>query len=472
MKHRLLLNACLIITCMPFISNSMEKEKEKTGNEIHPSRILHQKIQKYQLTILEAICNRDQNYLRTALKNSRIDLGDEMLGALLNNPLDAYIDSKTDKLLTEFHNARALFNKIEKGERNLGAITSLGFAVYNSPDTPEPSDYIIIDQLIDAGGSLNLSRSQSRLTPLHIAIKYKPEYINHLIQKGALVDGDDHHPRPLFTACSPSSPVASFHCLLEAGCSVAIKGRLYGLTPLHVCCQNGSSDSSAYAKSALLINAHKALIETPDIEGATPIFYAARANSPSLIGLLLKYNANVKKKTKSNYGIIDYLDPDDPKPNTVTAQVASLLLRSGTPYPRSEKHKPLIDLALTQDLADSNKFYKECITALVHNNTQEAIKLIKKVKISKLNEEGKYGLTPLHMAVIRSNHDAVIALLVRYGENSFTINNKIIPIVSDLFANPLDINSIDEGKRTPLAWAIRLGETEIAQTLKSAGAIE
>src|ERR1700733_5323794 len=447
---------------------SMEKEIAKKQNQlISPQEANEHHLKQLQLPLIEAICSNDPSQTWTAIDNIAKQLDSEHL---LNSKLTQYIPY--EELPSAGTNAQKVFAKLnnvrDQEKQDIETMTPLGFTVYLAKNQTEKNDKKIIDHLLKNGASILASRGKSRLSPFHIAIKYNPDYILFLYRQDNILIEDDNLQMPIFTACSEAAPLKSLEPLVLLGFPLDMKDRAANITPLHVCAAKGFKN-----KAQCIIKKNQNIIEQTDSVGATPLFYATKEKQIELIKLLLSYGARTDIQTKYDHTLIDYIpvpqqsNPDDEK---ITLEIANLLVRSGAQLPSLQSHKEFLGSALKDSLQENSTFYKTYVNALIHNEIEHVKAQIQSVKKEKLNRTDSFGLTPLHWAVIRNNEDAVQDILNQYTHNSFTIAGKEIPFVSDLFANPININILDNNRLTPLGWAEKLGHTKIVQLLNKVGA--
>jgi ankyrin repeat protein len=448
---------------------SMEKDRaEKQNQLISPQEANELHLKQLQLPLIEAICSNDPSQTWTAIDNITKQLDNEHL---LNSKLTQYMPYT--QLPSAGINAQKVFAKLDNAhdqeKQDIKTMTPLGFAVYLAKNQTEKNDQKIISYLLQNGASILASRGKSRLNPFHIAIKYNPDYILFLYRRDNILFEDDNLQMPIFTACSETAPLKSLETLVGLGFPLDMKDRASNITPLHVCAAKGFKNK---AQCIIKKNAQN-LIEQTDSVGATPLFYATKEKQIELIKLLLSYGARTDIQTKYDHTLIDYI-PAPQQSNAadekIALEIANLLIRSGAQLPSLQSHQQLLDSALTESLQETSTFYKTYVNALLHNEIEQLKAQIQSVKKEKLNRTDSSGLTPLHWAVIRNNEAVVQDILNQYTHNNFTIAGKEIPLISGLFANPIDINIADNNRLTPLGWAEKLGHTKIVQLLTKAGA--
>jgi ankyrin repeat protein len=485
MKRLLHINIGLsLVACL----YGMEKEKEPEiaiSQSIAPHDANHHNLKKLHLGLIEAICSKNEHYVWTALQNITQDNN-----ILLNNALTQYCP--LDQLPSAGVNTKNFFNKseLQPDYPDLKTMTSLGFAIYAAQNQTKEHDDVIIDLLIKNGASINAVRGTSGCTPFHVAIKYNPDYILFLHSKTQtsekdenqlsrskiqIPQKDENQQLPMFTACIEPSPLKSLENLIGLGFSLNIKDRSLNTTPLHLCCKNGSKN-----KVELIIKHDKSLIEEIDSVGATPVFYATQGQHVEVIKLLLSNGAKTDIKTNYDHTVIDYIaipkDNEIPNQEKTALAIANILIRSGAPLPSLPSHQEFLAKAVKENLQNKSNFYQRYMKTLVLNKTEQAMKEVKSIKKETLNETDSFGMTPLHMATILNNQAVVKEILDQHADNRITFAGKEIPnipLVTDWlskFPNPIDINIPDNNRRTPLAWAKKLGHANIVQLLKGAGA--
>jgi ankyrin repeat protein len=423
------------------LSNIRDQHEQAYTYIVHNKLIEKYTAEKY--AILEAILNKDITEVTRILQG----FPPEGLCALLNLPIDLNrYTTREYPLLTQF--AQTFQEDF--------TITPLCLAIYN--DQPE-----MMQLLHTFNADVNAPTRQSY--PVAIAVKYNPKCIKFLADHGAALN---HAPKglpPIFMTAYKGGRLDSAQALIQAGASLNVRFPLFEATPLHVACNNGQYEVARYFLE------QGADVEASDIEGITPLLSSVEASKYNIHLLLLEYGANILARSNRGESIIEFLPPGLPL-------AAAELLRYGAPYPESAEFKALADRGIAWELGASTPFYQNYVTALIQNNTTEAINRIKAACGDELNTAYSImdNLTPLHWAVIRGNSHVVSTLIqLRKKENSrahtFTYNlTHSLPIISQTMQRPVDLNPLDDNNRTPLIWAGRLGHTEIYRELVQAGA--
>ncbi len=156
--------------------------------------------------------------------------------------------------------------------------------------------------MIQHGAKVN-ARDNCGCTPLHNAACYgNADFVRMLIKHGASVSVRDR------LGATPLHKAAESGCaeigatLLDAGAQVDARDR-ERRTPLHACCSQEYSDGSAFA--AMLI-ARGSDVNAVDNNHETPLMMAAKADSASVVNVLVNHGAKVGLKDRKGHVALHY----------------------------------------------------------------------------------------------------------------------------------------------------------------------
>jgi ankyrin repeat protein/mRNA-degrading endonuclease RelE of RelBE toxin-antitoxin system len=252
-----------------------------------------------------AITNNHQNIVKTLAENGctlevvrnkhAVNLQQILLAPALFNACKEGNYKEVKNLLQKGAN-------IETTEPQVGAQPIHFACFYNHPD--------IVELLLSKGADVNAKNFAQR-TPLYAACdKNNIDIINILIRHKAKIETKDNEGNtPLHIACERNY-INSIEILLEKGAHINATNNL-GMTPLHIACQNGH-----FKTVTCLLNrkTNKASIDAQDIQGTTPLDYAAIYSYTPIVEYLLNSGANVNLKRNDGLtALIFSYYQEDPK---------------------------------------------------------------------------------------------------------------------------------------------------------------
>jgi ankyrin repeat protein len=297
----------------------------------------------------------------------------------------------------------------------------------------------IVQVLLASGANVDKPDHFNRTPLIWAAGQGNKSVVQALLEKGAAVDYRDRNDRTaLFYACDKGD-MGVVQALLEKGAEVNAVEKVAGVTPLI------AAAGAGHHEVIELLLARGAKIEAPDQDGDTPLMWAAVRGHAKATAELLEKGAKV---TASNKHKVDALllaviggDGDtvktlikggaDPgnryviEPPVIHAlhasaqrtRAESILLSKNTESVKWFSHiagiRPICrnyqalcddDLSLTPLHAAALMGRAEAIAALTDSKIKDNVRV-------DVNAKGPRGLTPLMLAVIAEQSDAVKALL-------------------------------------------------------------
>jgi ankyrin repeat protein len=275
-----------------------------------------------------------------------------------------------------------------------------------------------VKQAIDDGADLN-AKDNVNMTPLHWAVNNsQKEIVELLIANGADVNAKTENGwTPLHSAAGKGYKEIA-ELLINKGANVNAKGSKQKETPLYTAASEGHREvAELLIDKGADVNAKDAILEE------TPLNSAAYFAHKEVVELLIAKGADVNAKDGDGF----------------------------TPLHKAAKngHKEIAELLIS--------------------------------KSADVNTKGKYfRKTPLD-AAITFKHTEIAALLRKHGgktgawfkaEESIHIAARVghVEAIKKHLADSADVNAKDEDDRTPLDWAIKHKQTEIAALLRKHGA--
>lgn len=244
-------------------------------------------------------------------------------------------------------------------------------------------------------------------------------------------------------------------------------------------------------------------VDTPGRSGMTPLICAAQKNNLPLLRLLLKTNAvNVNYIVDSNYAfmpatalgyavsngnvamvrlLLDAGALDISSGQTETALITCLKKHLPERSHREQvvaDHQEITNLLLSRARPDVNAANKFGWTALHEADTAEMAEAIISRGFRDVNARTHSGITPL----FRAKPDVARVLLDHGADQSIANKDGVTPLCNALQMHKFETAkillagnncpvSVPDGKgRTPLYWALRNGNEQIARKLLVAGA--
>ncbi|USN50942.1 MAG: ankyrin repeat domain-containing protein [Myxococcales bacterium] len=273
--------------------------------------------------------------------------------------------------------------------------------------------------LIEGGANLNVKDAYG-FTPLHLAASAgQIEVIEALIKSGAEVDEQDDQGNTALHLAIVRKEKDAVIALLEGGANPNIKENSNSFTPLHLAASAGQIEViEALIKS-------RAEVDEQDDQGNTALHLAIVRKEKDAVIALLEGGANPNIKENSN---------------------------SFTP----------LHLA-------ANTGQIEVIEALIKSEAE-------------VDEQDDQGNTALHLAIVRKEKDAVIALLegganpnIKENSNSFTplhlaANTGQIEVIEALIKSRAEVDEQDDQGNTALHLAIVRKEKDAVIALLDGGA--
>ena len=203
-------------------------------------------------------------------------------------------------------------------------------------------------------------------------------------------------------------------------------------------------------------------INTPDQYGRIPLHYACEQGTVSVVHELLKLHSDVSKKD------IDMMMPIHYAALNGNLNVMQLLINYGSPvYVKDDNLRTPLHLACESGSYNAVRF------------------LCNKYK-KLINEESKYGSTPLHFVAendSNSDNEQLVQFLISKGvdinkKNKFgqtplhcAIQNGFCKTVSTFIESGANLNITDNSSCNPLDIAINLNEDDVKDVLIKNGAL-
>ncbi|KAK3103216.1 hypothetical protein FSP39_017509 [Pinctada imbricata] len=147
----------------------------------------------------------------------------------------------------------------------------------------------IVDKLISLGADVNWEDKDKRTALHHACIKDNVEIIQLLLMSGAnKYKSNEHGDQPIHESVINGN-IPALEELLLAGVDINSRNSITKYTPLHLAVLYEQEHVVEY----LLQNNAKVDLPTSKSEGEVAIHYAVQVKKPSLIGVLIRYGADI-----------------------------------------------------------------------------------------------------------------------------------------------------------------------------------
>ena len=444
-------------------------EKERTLTELHCCKCGDDTEQTVELVLndgmdinVSAFCNR------TPLVWASISTSSVFIKTLIDLDADVNAQRTDDKvtpliLAAYWNHCMAVRLLLEHGADANIQNTTGDTSLHESVD----GGFLTVSQLlIESGCKINLQNKSGR-TPLFYAARNGHEHlVKLLLENNADVDIPDHlGDAPLHKSVRGGYFKVS-QLLIESGCNINLQNR-NGRTPLFDAARNGHEDlvnlllqksadvdiqnnrgdaplhksvRGGYFRVSQLLIKSGCSINLRDKNDQTPLYIAVENKHEQLIKLLLESNADVstryKQDPKRRVYLVHGFDSGNPAWHCVMVEklLQSLFLKRwkggridvadfGTILESGWGKDPPENTG-EKVLKKMNAFYKEIPDeTLLHlastNNSTKVIDLLVKYG-SDVNARDRDGFTPLHMAAIYGNIEAVKKLIDLEADVSLT----------------------------------------------------
>ena len=289
------------------------------------------------------------------------------------------------------------------------------------------SSSALFETLIALGADVNAQRTDDKVTPLHLASSW-----NHYMAVRLLMENGADANIPSDDGCSPLHDAASkgffnvVRLLLHYGAEVNIPD-IDGYTPFHYAASQGCS------LTAELLIEKVSNVNLRTKRGRTPLYIAVKNQHEQLTKMLLEHKADVSmgysEDTKERIYLVRGKDRGKPAWHYVlvdkhvlglflkkTKGGGSLDVKDFGAVLRSGWGQNPPTGTIDQILKEESAMFKEIPgESLLHvacrNNDAVAIDLLVKHGAWNLNPRDSEGLTPLHIAAIHGNMQAVKKLV-------------------------------------------------------------
>ena len=282
------------------------------------------------------------------------------------------------------------------------------------------------ETLIDLGADVNAQRTDDKVTPLHLASNWNHYMaVRLLMENGADANIQSNDGRsPLHMAASKGN-FNVVRLLLDYGADVNIPD-IDGYTPFHCAASQGCS----FTAELLIEKVNNVNLRTKS--GRTPLYIAVKNQHEQLIKMLLEHKADVSmgysEDTKERIYLVRGKDRGKPAWHYVLVDkhVLGLFLKKtkgrsldvkdfGTVLRGGWGQDPPAG-TIDQILKENSAMFEEIPgESLLHvacrNNDTVAIDLLVKHGAWNLNPRDAEGFTPLHIAAIHGNMQAVEKLV-------------------------------------------------------------
>ncbi len=340
------------------------------------------------------------------------------------NAVDYAIERGYIKLMAAFRNKNA--KAATSGKTVLHGVAAIVHA-----DAPGA-----ITTLLSKGFEVNAKDNVGK-TPLYYAIQAgNSAAISVLVSHGSDVktveiNAKDSNGQTALHRAAKANDAAAIPALLSSGADINAKDNA-GLTPLHYAAQaNNAAAIPVLLSSGADINAK-------DNAGLTPLHYAAQANNAAAIPVLLSSGADINAKdnvgkTPLHYAIAIQTD------NLATVTV--LVDHNADENLQSTEGKNAVDYAIERGYiklmaafrnknakaATSGKTVLHGVAAIVHAGAPGAITTLLS-KGFEVNAKDNVGKTPLHYAIKVGNRDSIMSLLAKGADITLQDNAGVAPL--------------------------------------------
>lgn len=202
---------------------------------------------------------------------------------------------------------------------------------------------------------------------------------------------------------------------------------------------------SGNIESVRALAKNRALVNTPEADGTTPLAWAVRADDPAMAQILLAAGANAKAFNR--YGVT----PLELAANNGNATMAGALLKAGA------------DIAFIKQGGQTM-----LMTAARTGNPDVMRLLLEHGGVDVNAHESSYGETALMWAAAE-NHSAAAKLLIEHGAD-VNARSKKMEYDKDRFGLEGVVTVLPHGYWTPLMYAARQGSLGAARVLAESGA--
>lgn len=368
---------------------------------------------------------------------------------------------------------RALFDKNLETDVREGAVLHLASKL--GRDTT-------VRCVIELGVDVNTLDSNGS-TPLHVAAKNdNTAVIRLLVAKGADVDAKDKVGLASLHHASNNNNLEAIEIMIEGGVNVEARN-INNWTPLHYASQNEYSD----AVEALIEGG--ANIDSRDDIGSTPLHLASQTNSFEAARVLIEEGANVHARDNDGWTPLHSASESD------SLEAAKILIEEGANVNAMDAcgltplHCASIDgservLILLIDMdAAVNACDKDGWSPLHYASHHGHTKAVQILLTSEADASicTHSGMLPLFLAL---NKDSTRTAVVLF-EAGLSTGRNLLSSWAYLFASPrfmhekvtkflieqrVDVNAVHENGLTPLLWASKNGDDNVALILINNGA--
>ena len=335
-------------------------------------------------------------------------------------------DVEKDLTLTELHRINDGEQAVELVLNNTMDIDTPGLCNRTPLMMASPSSSsAFIETLIDLGADVNAQRTDDKVTPLYLASCW-----NHYMAVRLLLENGADANKPRHDGNSPLHIAASngffnvARLLLDYGADVNIPG-IDGYTPFHCAVSHGCNLTELLIEKVSNVN-----LRTK--RGRTPLYIAVKNQYEQLIKMLLEHKADVSmgysEDTKERIYLVRGKDRGKPawhyvlvdkhllglflkkaKGRSLDVKDFGTVLRSGW---GQDPSAGTIDQILKENSAMFGEIPGESLLHVAcRNNDAVAIDLLVKHGAWNLNPRDAEGFTPLHIAAIHGNMQAVEKLV-------------------------------------------------------------
>jgi len=352
--------------------------------------------------------------------------------------------------------------------------------------TIENNDFEMLNFFVENGENVNNCDMDHQYSPLHYACKFgNIKIIQYLVENGAELDTIDKYGRTPLCFAAENGHINIVKYLLKLGAQIRFDGFLYMDTPIPWAARNGHLEIVK-----LLVEQEKLDVKTPDRYHKYIIHYAAQSGNTDLVKFIGNQNINVEvydensrtplffAASTGNLEVVKYLDG-------LGANLSYIDKHHMNPIFFAVKHLKVVEYLCDNgvNFLQLDVRHRNCLFPAAIRGSLEVIRYLVEEKKVPCTTSGRYGDTPLLLAVTNGRFDVVEYLLERgaiYQLNEpaplgldfvcvAALEGGYFDIVKLLVQNGADIDAKYYGK-TCLYQSVEREKTETVQKLIENGA--